>query len=1279
MLSLAIIVKNEEKNLPRLLDSVKGLWDELVIVDTGSTDATVEIAKRYTDNVHHFKWVDDFAKARAFSFSKCSNPWVMWLDADDALTPEDVKSIREGFLANKDNPNINYFLINYYYWVEPPQLGGEVKASQVRERIIRKTHAHWKGRCHEHILVDWNHTYEIKNAGVWHLRDEEDRAADTNRNIRIMKLCIKDDPSPRNYFYLGDEYTGQGDTKKAISSYKKAFETSKNHALTFQAAYKIGKSYKALGKKDAIYWFKKSLDFEVAYREPLLELADIYLEKKDYSKAAFWAESALSIPEPTHPVMIILKDNYTWRPYDKLAKAYFKLRKYKEAINASEQVYEATRQPHILQDIALSQGALRETYKRPTGTVRLNLGSGGKTIPGFINCDLFPQEGVDEIFSMEEIPYADNTVDEISSEHALEHLPRPQAEKALREWARVLKKGGKLNLKVPDLEECCRKFVENPHLQERWYMHTLYGVQDFRDVPAAPFKDKVNYGQIHYTGFTESRLQRLLTENGFVVDRMYKYDGWDTPSLAVEAHIPDIPSDQKKRIGFINNSLVPKYLSYGDFWEDAFIASGHDVQKISYENVANMPTDLDLYFFVEAGSRYSPEKMPETKGPKILYSLEDTSLYQLSHFDIIATADLHKAQRWITAGNEVLILPNENHAAQVTKLLSIDDQTLERKKTGSTDIIIPSYKSLAYLQLTIESVRRNTEDYNLVVVNSGDDESVRDWLKGQEDLTFIDSEERLSFSQAVNKGLQNTCNDVVILNNDTLVGKEWLEALRASPFDITNPFSNCDAGWIHSEYPAINGVKLQPNMAHTDVDAYAIMDMDNPASQQRLFERPWVAFYATYIKREVITKTGVLDPTFVNGGEDYDYCRRAGKFGFRCGHSFASWVFHFGGKTRKVSEDENYNQHHEEDRFNNDHMKHKDRETVAIYTGPAWEPWTVENINTTGIGGSETCAALLAKAFVDKGYRCVIFGHCQGVEGVYDGVEYVHYTRFNEVKTYNYFDYFISSRTMAPMANTAANGKSYVWAHDIFIPECRGSHPPHSDAVNKFICLSPWHVDFFSDHHSVKKDLIYQQGNGIDLQRYHDYGKVEKNPNKLIYSSSPDRGLLQLLQMFPGWKQEFPDLELHVYYGFYNWKEAVKQRGNPNEIKHMESIETLLKQPGVHYHGRVSQKELAQAQMESALWVYPTWFTETYCITAIECMLAGAVPVCTSLAALETTVPDGCGVKVKEAWDCSEATLDLLRNPEKQEAYRKRGREYVLNNCGWDQIAENWIEMFAKT
>jgi glycosyltransferase involved in cell wall biosynthesis len=88
-----MIVKNEEDNLGRCLSSVDGVFDEINIVDTGSTDKTVEIAKQFTDRVFHFDWVNDFSAARNFSFSKATMEYVMWLDADDVISDENRKKI----------------------------------------------------------------------------------------------------------------------------------------------------------------------------------------------------------------------------------------------------------------------------------------------------------------------------------------------------------------------------------------------------------------------------------------------------------------------------------------------------------------------------------------------------------------------------------------------------------------------------------------------------------------------------------------------------------------------------------------------------------------------------------------------------------------------------------------------------------------------------------------------------------------------------------------------------------------------------------------------------------------------------------------------------------------------------------------------------------------------------------------------------------------------------------------------------------------------------------
>lgn len=98
IVSIGLIVKNEEARLEKCLAAIKRVIDvvpsEIVVVDTGSTDCTVEIAKKYTDNVYDFEWIDDFAAARNFGLSKCSGEWFMYLDADEVLD-EDVAPLVE--------------------------------------------------------------------------------------------------------------------------------------------------------------------------------------------------------------------------------------------------------------------------------------------------------------------------------------------------------------------------------------------------------------------------------------------------------------------------------------------------------------------------------------------------------------------------------------------------------------------------------------------------------------------------------------------------------------------------------------------------------------------------------------------------------------------------------------------------------------------------------------------------------------------------------------------------------------------------------------------------------------------------------------------------------------------------------------------------------------------------------------------------------------------------------------------------------------------------------
>ena len=110
-ISLCMIVKNEEKVLERCLDSIYDLMDEVVIVDTGSTDRTMEIAKRYTKNIYRFAWVNDFSAARNFAFSRASCEYIYSADADEVLNEEN----RERFRRLKETLMPEVEIVQMYY------------------------------------------------------------------------------------------------------------------------------------------------------------------------------------------------------------------------------------------------------------------------------------------------------------------------------------------------------------------------------------------------------------------------------------------------------------------------------------------------------------------------------------------------------------------------------------------------------------------------------------------------------------------------------------------------------------------------------------------------------------------------------------------------------------------------------------------------------------------------------------------------------------------------------------------------------------------------------------------------------------------------------------------------------------------------------------------------------------------------------------------------------------------------------------------------------------
>lgn len=206
-----MIVKNEEDTLPRCLESVQGLVEEIVIVDTGSTDRTREVALAYTDKLYEFPWRDDFSAARNASFSQATQQYCLWLDADDVIDPES----REGFLELKAllPPQTDVVMLPYHTAFDEQ---GRPSFTYYRERLIRRLSGlSWRGAVHEAIAPVGNVVYWEK-AAVSHRKT---RAGDPDRNLRILEglLAQGKELSPGSSFITPGSWPPMAGMRKRLS------------------------------------------------------------------------------------------------------------------------------------------------------------------------------------------------------------------------------------------------------------------------------------------------------------------------------------------------------------------------------------------------------------------------------------------------------------------------------------------------------------------------------------------------------------------------------------------------------------------------------------------------------------------------------------------------------------------------------------------------------------------------------------------------------------------------------------------------------------------------------------------------------------------------------------------------------------------------------------------------------------------------------------------------------------------------------------------------------
>ena len=319
-LSLCLIVKNEEKKLKKCLKNAEVYADEIIIVDTGSDDNTIEVARLFTDKIYTFKWDDDFSKARNFSFDKATCEYCMWLDADDFLTDESAQNI----LAWKQQGEKCDVLMCPYVAGYDQDL--QPTFHYLRERIVKNLPAlRWHDRVHEVIVPSGKIVnnqeiliYHGKKAGKY-----------SNRNLLIYKkmLALNEKFSPRNQFYYARELYFNKLYDEAIHEFSKFLTDGKGwKENNIEACLNLAKCYKQKGKmENALTTLFGSFIYDLPRPEILYEIGNIFFEKEEFTTAIYWYKKALDNKDNILSGAFVNTEASTFLPAIQLCVCYDKI------------------------------------------------------------------------------------------------------------------------------------------------------------------------------------------------------------------------------------------------------------------------------------------------------------------------------------------------------------------------------------------------------------------------------------------------------------------------------------------------------------------------------------------------------------------------------------------------------------------------------------------------------------------------------------------------------------------------------------------------------------------------------------------------------------------------------------------------------------------------------------------------------------------------------------------------------------------------------------------
>ena len=339
--------------------------------------------------------------------------------------------------------------------------------------------------------------------------------------------------------------------------------------------------------------------------------------------------------------------------------------------------------------------------------------------------------------------------------------------------------------------------------------------------------------------------------------------------------------------------------------------------------------------------------------------------------------------------------------------------------------------------------------------------------------------------------------------------------------------------------------------------------------------------------------------------------------------------------------------------------------SIVYFCSSAFEDWDASSLKT-GCGGSEEAVIHLTKRWVEMGYEVTVYNNCK-TEGIVDGVNWVRYEKFNPRDLFNVI---ISWRNNLFAAYNVVAKHKIIDMHDV--PSGPYYTLDNLKGVDLFV-KSNYHKSLFN----LPDDKFTIIPNGIEVDKFKGGDKVK---NSVLWTSSYDRGLENLLTIWPDVIKEVPDATLDVYYGFNLFDSMPQGKSKEGKLWKQKMLK-LLDQPGVKEHGRVGSETIIEATKRADVFAYPTDFPEISCITAMKMQAGGAIPITSGFAALKETIlfPEPTiDITNENGLNIYKEKLINILKLSRDEKSNLRTAMKKIDKFDWNTIARSWDEKFKS-